>query len=80
MGYTHSLRTPSSVSDTATAVRVLYHKPGGFVKDKVSDFVAEGRKMSFGHFSILCPARTAHKGAQTPPLCEFPADVRGTRA
>ena len=29
-------------------------------------------KMSSGHFfRFLCPTRTAHKGAQTPPLCEL---------
>ena len=27
-------------------------------------------------FNFLCPARTAHKGAQTPPLCELPAKNR----
>ena len=28
--------------------------------------------MSFGHFSkIISPTRRAHKGAQTPPLCEL---------
>ena len=35
MGYTHILRTPSSVSDTATTAGILYHKPGGFVKDEI---------------------------------------------
>ena len=75
MGYTHSLRTPSSVSDTATAVRVLYHKPGGFVKDEIGAALPrKEEKCPSDIFQILCPyAGRAHKGAQTPPLCEFPA-------
>ena len=35
-------------------------------------FGAEGRKTPEGVFQNLCPyAGRAHKGAQSPPLCEF---------
>ena len=70
MGYTHSLRTPSSVSDTATAVRVLYHKPGGFVKDEIGAALPrkeEKRLKAF--FKIYVPTRDgAQRGSDAAPL------------
>ena len=35
-------------------------------------FGAEGRKMTEGHFSILCPTRTAHKRTRRSPLMNHP--------
>jgi len=81
MGYTHSLRTPSSVSDTATAVRVLYHKPGGFVKGEIDAALprkVEKRLKAF--FKIYVPTRDGRtKGLRRRPFVNSWLNVRGTR-